>query len=115
MTQAGEITPSMMKQWQNNFRDCVRENSHRRELYYILTTGVWRNNGTRFEMKLKPQDFVPPIMMLSTMLHSVDNKSGRIEEIYVLPIDAPVDPSIPLGPVDENLFKIAKHLPLIYN
>jgi len=115
MTQAGEITPSMEKQWQEDFRKCIRQNRHRRDLYYVLTSGVWNEDYTVFEMKVKPQDFVPPIKMLSTMLHSVDNKSGGIEEIYVLPMDRPVDPSIPLGPVDEGLIKIARHLPLIYN
>ena len=112
--QAGEITPSMMKQWQDDFRKCMRENKCQRKPYYIFTTGEWNEDRTAFYMKIKPMDFKPP-WMLSTMLHKVDNVKGSIEEVWVLPMDAPVDESIPLGPVDEGLIKIAKYLPLICN
>lgn len=117
MTQAGEITPSMEKQWQDEFRNCIAMNKHRREPYYVLTTCGWGRRYGVLKLNLAPMDFVPP-MMLNTMLHKVDNKSGRIEEIWVLPFDDPdgvYDPSIPLGEVDEGLIKIAPHLPLIQN
>ena len=112
--QAGEITPSMMKQWQDDFRKCIKENKRQRKPYYIFTRGKWNEDATAFDMKIKPMDFKPPVM-LSTMLHKIDNVKGSIEEIWVLPMDAPVDESIPLGPVDEGLIKIAKHLPLVYS
>lgn len=114
MTQAGEITPSMMRQWQDDFRKCMDENRHRREPYYIFTTGKWNQDATVFDMKIKPMDFRPP-WMLSTMLHKIDNVAGSIEEVWVLPMDAPVDESIPLGAVDEGLIKVAPYLPLNYN
>jgi len=114
MTQVGEILPSMGEIWQDEFRKCIARNKHRREPYYVLTTGQWRANHTQFKLNLAPMDFRPP-WMLNTMLHKVDNKSGKIEEVWVLPMDAPVDPSIPLGKVDEGLIKIAPHLPLVCN
>jgi len=114
MTQIGEILPSITEVFQKDFRRCMDKNKHRREPYYIFVTGDWYANDTQFRLTITPMDFKPP-MMLNTMLWKVDNKSGRIEEIWVLPKDAPVDPSIPLGEVDEGLIKIAKDLPLIYN
>ena len=117
MTQVGEILPSIGQQWQDEFRKCIDKNRHRREAYYVLSTGNWCANNTQFRLNLTPMDFIPPIM-LNTMLHKVDNKSGRIEEVWVLPFDDPdgvYDPSVPLGPVDEGLIKIAKDLPLIMN
>lgn len=114
MIQIGELLPSMTDEFQKGFRKCIAENKHRREPYYILVTGDWYANNTQFRLVFSPRDTRPPVM-LNTMLWKVDNKSGRIKEIWVLPKDAPVDPSIPLGPVDEGLIKIAKYLPLIYN
>jgi len=113
MTQVGEILPSITQIFQDEFRKCIAKNKHRREPYYVLVTGDWYAGGAQFRLVLSPRDTMPPVM-LNTMLFKVDNKSGRIDEIWVLPKDAPVDPSIPLGPVDEGLIKIAPKLPLVY-
>lgn len=112
--QIGEILDDLTGHWQDEFRRCMENNRHRREPYYIFTKFEWRAEYTQFHLTLTPMDFRPPYM-LKTMLHKVDNKTGRIEEVWVLPVDAPVGPTVPLGPVDEGLIKIAPHLPLIYN
>lgn len=114
MTQVGELLPSMLEEFQKGFERCIAENKHRREPYYILVTADWYANETQLRMVFSPRDTKPPVM-LNTMLWRIDNKVGSVEEIWVLPKDAPVDPNIPLGEVDEGLIKIAKHLPLIYN
>lgn len=114
MTQIGEILPSMTEEFKKGFEKCIEENKHRREPYFILATADWYANNTQLRLNISPRDTKPPVM-LNTMLWKVDNKNGSVEEIWVLPKDAPVDPSIPLGPVDEGLIKVARHLPLIYN
>lgn len=114
MTQVGEILPSITDEFQKGFKECIAKNKHRCEPYYIFVTADWYAKDTQLRMTITPMDFRPPVM-LNTMLWRIDNKSGRIEEIWVLPKDAPVDPGIPLGEVDEGLIQIAKHLPIIYN
>lgn len=114
MTQVGEILPSMTAMFTKGWEQCIAANKHRREPYYVLVTGDWYAKNTQFQLVFSPRDTKPP-MMLNTMLWKVDNVAGSVEEIWVLPKDAPIDPSIPLGPVDEGLIQIAKHLPLIYN
>lgn len=113
--QIGEVIDDMEKQFQEGFDKCVAENKHRRELYYILVTGDWYANYTEYRLTYSPMADPPPVPMLNTMLWSVDNKSGKTTEIYVLPKDAPVGPGIELSAPVEGLLKIAPHLPLIYN
>jgi hypothetical protein len=112
--QIGEVLPDMTRKWQEEFAMCVNIYRGRREPYYIMTSFEWRRNYTQFVLKLKPTDYLPSFM-LKTMLHKVDNVTGRIDEVWVLPVDAPVGPMVPLGDVDEGLIKLAPHLPLLYN
>lgn len=112
--EVGEILPSMTEVFQKEFRKCMDNNMHRREPYYIFVTGDWYANDTQFKLTITPMDFKPPVM-LNTMLWRVDNKKGSIDEVWVLPKDAPVGPEVPLGEVDEGLMKIAKHFPLYYS
>lgn len=114
MTEVGELLPSMLDQFQKGFEETVAKNEHRREPYYILFTADWYANDTQMRAVFSPRDRKPPVM-LNTMCWRIDNKNGSVTELWVLPKDAPVDPRIPLGKVDEGLFKVAKHLPLIYN
>ena len=115
--QVGEIQDDVMKKWQNEFRRCIAKNKHRRKPYYVLTKNQWIAGYTKFELKLVPFESCPPLL-LNTMVHKVDNVKGSIEEITVVPYDDPdgvFDPSIPLGPVEESLIKLAPHLPLIHS
>lgn len=117
MTEAGEILPSIGEVFQKDFRKCMDQNKHRREPYFILVTGNWYANYTQLKLTYTPMDFKPP-MMLNTMLWRIDNKAGRIEEIWVLPFDDPdgiYDPRIPGGEVDESIIKWAPHLSLRQN
>ena len=112
--QVGEVLPDMTKMFQEGFTKCLAENKHRREPYYILVTGSWYADYTQFRLTYSPRDTKPP-KMLNTMLWRVDNVSGEVREIWVLPADAPVGPTVPLGDVDEGLIKIAKDFTLFYN
>ena len=119
MTEVGEILPDITQIFEKKFKECVEQNKHRREPYYIFVKGNWCAQNTQFRLTIAPMDFVHPILKsLNTMCWKIDNKSGRIEEMWVLPFDDPdgiFDPGIPLGPVDEGLIKIAKFMPLKYN
>ena len=113
--QIGEVIDDMEKQFQEGFSKCIAENKHRREKYFIFVTGDWYANETQFILTYSPMASPPPVAMLNTMLWSVDNISGEIKEIWVLPKDAPVGPGIELSAPVEGLMKLAPHLPLIYN
>ena len=113
--QIGEVIDDMELQFQKGFDKCIAENKHRREKYFILVTGDWYANDTQYHMTYSPMANPPPVPMLNTMLWSVDNKSGKITEIWVLPKDAPVGPGIILSKPVPGLMKIAPHLPIIYN
>ena len=114
MTEVGELLPAMIDQFQKGFDKCVADNKHRREPYFLLFTADWYANKTKLKAVFSPREKKPPVM-LNTMCWKIDNKSGSVEELWVLPKDAPVDQSTPLGDCDEGLIKVAKHLPLIYN
>jgi hypothetical protein len=79
-----------------------------------LTTFDWYANKTQLKAVFRPSRKRPP-MMLNTMCWKIDNKSGSVEEQWVLPKDAPVSPETPLTEPDEGLIKVARHLPLFYN
>ena len=113
--QIGEVIDDMEKHFQEGFRKCMDENKHRRELYYILVSGDWYCNDTQYILTFSPMASPPPVPMLNTMLWSVDNKSGKITELYVLPKDAPVGPQEPISEPVPCLLMAAKHLPLFYN
>jgi hypothetical protein len=113
MTEVGELLPAMIDQFKAGFEECIEKNEHRREPYYILFTADWYANETQMKCVFSPRDRKPP-MMLNTMCWEINNKNGRVKELWVLPKDAPTDPTLPLGEVDEGLIKVAKHLPLIY-
>ena len=114
MTQVGELLPSMIDEFKKGFEETIAKNKHRREPYYILFHADWYANDTQMKAIFSPRDRRPPVM-LNTMCWRIDNKNGSVTELWVLPKDAPVDPSIPLGDCDEGLIKIAKHFPLFYN
>ena len=111
--QIGELLPPMLDEFQKGFDKAVRKNKYRREPYYLLYTADWYANHTQLRAVFRPSNTCPP-MMLNTMCWKIDNKNGSVKELWVLPKDAPVDPSLPLGEVDEGLIKVAKHLPLFY-
>lgn len=112
--QVGELLPSITAEFEKGFEECIAKNKHRREPYYIMFTADWYMNNTQLRSVFRPSAAKPPLM-LNTMCWKIDNKSGSVQELWVLPKDAPVDPSVPLGEVDDGLIKIARHLPLFYN
>ena len=113
--QIGEVIDDMEQKFRDAFRECMAENKHRREKYFILVTGDWYGNDTQFKMTFTPMESPPPVPLLNTMLWLIDNKAGSIKEIWVLPKDAPVGPGIELSKPVEGLIKIAPHLPLVYS
>jgi len=114
MTQVGEILPSLTAAFQREFDRCIEKNRHRREPYFILATADWYANETQMKLVIRPSSRKPP-MMLNTMCWRIDNKKGRVKELWVLPKDVPIDPSIPLGEVDEGIIQKAPYLPIFYN
>ena len=110
----GELLPSMCEQLQNGFDECVRKNEHREEPYYILFNADWYANGTQLRCVFSPREVKPPLM-LNTICWRVDNKKGSVEELWVLPKDAPIEPGVEFEGVDDSIIKVAQHLPIFYN
>lgn len=110
--QIGEIIPSMVEEMEKGLKACIGKNQHRREPYYILFTADWYANGTQLRTVFRPSDKQPP-MMLNTICWKIDNKSGRCEEMWVLPKDAPIQPIITDG-ANERIGLDGKKMPLIY-
>ena len=110
--QIGEIIPSMVEEMEKGLLACIGKNQHRREPYWILFTADWYRNGEELRTTFSPRDKCPP-MMLNTICWKVDNKSGRCEEIWILPKDAPIQPVITDG-FNERIGLDGKKMPLIY-
>jgi len=112
--QIGELLPDITKNFEKAFEDCISKNKHRRETYYIFATADWYANNTKMRVVVSPREVCPPVM-LNTMCWRVDNKTGEVRELWVLPKDAPIDKSVELKGVDESIIKVARRLPIIYN
>lgn len=113
-TQIGELLPDITAKFQNAFDKCIRQNSHRREPYYILATADWYSNNTKMRIVVSPRDKCPP-MMLNTMCWQVNNKTGEIKELWVLPKDAPIQADFEPDGVNESIIQKARHFPIIYS
>lgn len=112
--QIGELLPDITANFQKKFDKCIEKNKHRREPYYILATADWYKNNTQMRLVISPRDRCPP-MMLNTMAWKVDNKTGEIKELWVLPKDAPIQADFEPDGVDESIIVKAKHMPIVYN
>jgi len=102
----------MTQEFQRGFDACIAKNKHRREPYYILFTADWYKDGTQLRSVFSARDRRPP-MMLNTMCWKIDNKSGRAEELWVLPKDAPIQPIITDG-FNEQIGIDGRKMPLIH-
>lgn len=110
--QIGEIIPSMVEEMEKGLLACIAKNQHRREPYYILYTADWYRNGEELRTVFRPSDKCPP-KMLNTICWKIDNKSGRCEEMWILPKDAPIQP-VKTDGVSESIAEVAAGMPLIY-
>lgn len=110
--QIGELIPSMVEEMEKGILACIDKNRHRREPYYILFTADWYKNGEELRTVFRPSRRKPP-MMLNTICWKVNNKSGRCEELWVLPKDAPIQP-IETDGFNEKIGIDGKKMPLIY-
>ena len=112
MVQVGELIPPMTQVFQAGLDRCIGQNKHRRELYYILFHASWLRNHTQLNMTFAPRDRKPP-KMLNTMLWSVNNKTGELKQLWVLPPDAPVQETKHAQIVD-SIAKDVEGIPIIY-
>jgi len=110
--EVGELIPSMAQVLENKVEEAIEKNKHRREPYYILVTAAWFANGEQLRMVVSPRAKKPP-KMLNTMCWRVDNKTGELKEVWVLPPDAPIQP-IETAPIIESIAREAQGLPIIY-
>ncbi len=112
IVQLGEIVPSMVDEFVLGLDACINKNKHRREPYFILYTADWYQNGEQLKTTFTPFGVCPP-KMLNTMCWKVNNKNGRIQEVWVLPKDAPIQHVETDGAV-ESIAEDAVSMPLIY-
>jgi len=110
--QIGEIIPSMAEEMEKGLKAAIHKNRRRRKPYYILFTADWYRNSEELRTVFRPSDKRPP-MMLNTICWKVDNIRGRVEEQWVLPKDAPIQPVETDGFV-EKIGLDGKKMPLIY-
>ena len=105
--QIGEIVPLMVEELEKGLLTAIEENKHRRKPYFVLFSGDWYKNGEELITTLKPS-YKCPLRMLNTICWKIDNKSGRCEELWVLPKDFPVHPSTEMTKPDEKIAEYAK-------
>ena len=113
LIEVGELVPLMAKKMEEGLARCLQDNMHRREIYWILYSADWYENGTTFKDTFSPRQVKPP-RMLNSICWEVDNKTGRLEEIWVLPKDAPMENFGETGQYDETLIKSSKGLQIVY-
>ena len=89
--QTGELLPTMEDNLQESFDTCLNNNSHRREVYWILFTADWYAGQQQLRGTMTPYG-VKPLKMLNTICWEIDNKTGTKKELWVLPVDAPTVP-----------------------
>ena len=111
--ETGEIVPLMAKKMHEGLIKCMQDNAHRRETYWILYTADWYANGEQLRDTFTPYEKCPP-RMLNTICWRVDNKAGKLEPVWVLPKDAPIEDFGATGQFDETLIKSSQGIPIIY-
>lgn len=110
--QIGEIIPSMVEEMEKGLLACINKNRRRREVYWVLFTANWYANGEQLRTTVTPFPQCPP-KLLNTICWKIDNKRGRCEEVWILPMDAPIQP-IRTDGFDEKIAAAAQGMPLIY-
>lgn len=112
LIEAGLLIEGMSQILQKHVEEAVNKNKHRREPYYILVTASWFKNGEELRMQVCPRDTRPP-KMLNTMCWRMNNITGELKQLWVLPPDAPIQP-IDTAPIIESIAEDAKDMPIIY-
>ena len=112
LVEVGEIIPGLAQLLQEGFDECLEKNSHRREVYYILYTAAWFACDTQLRQVFSPRAKKPP-KMLNTICWKINNKKGTIKQLWVLPMDAPIQP-IPTTPILAEIAEEAKGMPILY-
>lgn len=108
--QVGEILPDICQMWLAAMNECIEQNKHRREPYYIFFHADWYRQGSQMKLNLSPRDTCPP-RMLNTGCFRIDNVSGSVKELWTWPKDAPTGDA-PVGEVidDQELIDDARAL-----
>jgi len=114
MVQTGEILPCMVAEFERGFDAVLAKNKHRREPYYVLYHANWYANNSQLRSVFSPRAKRPP-KMLNTMCWLVNNKTGSIKQLWVLPLDAPVEPQIEYeDKIIEPVVESARGMPIVY-
>jgi len=110
----GDARQMMGKEVLKNIADTVERYQYKKEKYYILITSrIDVMNPKQIRTKIVLHSYRPP-ELLGSICFFVDNIKGKIDRLWVLPLDRPSD--IPTS--DEfcpETAKKAKGLPLIFH
>lgn len=110
--EAGEKLSSMCAEFQEGLEECIAQNEHRREPYWILFHASWKADNTQLHNVFSPRDTKPP-KMLATMCFKINNRKGTCKTEWILPPDAPTQVT-PKEPVCEVIAEGAMDMPIIY-
>jgi hypothetical protein len=109
----GDLRQELARDLERALYALVCANKHR-DFYYV--TAHARQDRLRpgiFKTTLMLTS-VPPPMMLATACYFVDNRLGKIEKLWVLPLDTPRAVETVSGEFVPEICEAAKRMPIVY-
>ena len=113
LIEVGQIVPLMGNKLFEGLQKVCVDNAHRTEVYWVLYTADWYMNGEQLKDSFTPWGKKPP-KMLNTICWRVDNVTGRFDEEWVLPPDAPIQITDETNEFDDMLIESSKGIDIIY-
>jgi len=105
----GDLRPELAKDLQRRIVEVIDRYKNKESYFLLVWAGIEIETGI-IRSKLILLSEKPP-KMLGTMLYFVDNKAGKLERIWALPLDIPIyEPSEDLV---EEVLKSSKNMPIL--
>lgn len=105
----GDLRPEIAKEIQRSIVKVIDRYKNKESYFLLIWAGIDTETGIiRSRLILLSEK---PKKMLGTLLYFVDNKAGKIERIWALPLDIPI--AEPSEEMIEEVMKSAKGMPIL--